>query len=51
MFNCKKIYKNGYSWNINNCKCESKKLGRLKNVILKLMKLKIFLKHFLKIKH
>ena len=59
---CLKIKKNntGYSWNVNNFRCEMKKLAglnlkgslKLKNVIWKLMRLKMFLnvKHSLKIK-
>ena len=51
----------GYSWNLNNCKCEMKKLAalneserflKLKNVMSKLIRLEMFLnvKHSLKIK-
>ena len=50
----------GYSWNVNNCRCEMKKLARLINFegcdvepdeIECKASLKIFLNHFLKIKH
>ena len=42
----------GYSWNVNNCRCEMKKLAAHSYVMLKLRRSKMFLnvKHSLKIK-